>query len=33
MSLDTEKLSVNDVMEEVDRHSRSLKRKADLTGS
>ena len=33
MQLDTEKLSLKDVMEEVDRHSRILNRKADLTGS
>lgn len=32
MQLDTEKLSIGDIMEEVDRHSRSLNRKADLTG-
>lgn len=33
MELDTEKLSVKDVMEEVDRHSRVLKRQADLSGN
>ncbi|KAL8842409.1 MAG: hypothetical protein Q9170_000537 [Blastenia crenularia] len=33
MQLDTEKLSVKDVMEEVDRHSRLLKRQADLSGN
>lgn len=33
MDLDPEKLSIKDVMEEVDRHSRLLKRQADLTGS
>ncbi|KAI4125078.1 MAG: hypothetical protein LQ338_004465 [Usnochroma carphineum] len=33
MQLDTEKLSVNDVMAEVDRHSRLLKRQADLSGN
>jgi len=33
MKLDTEKLSINDVMEEVNRHSRGLNRKAELSGS
>ena len=33
MAFDTEKLKVMDVMEEVDRHSRGLQRKLDLTGS
>lgn len=33
MQLDTEKLSVKDIMEEVDRHSRLLKRQADLSGN
>ena len=33
MKLDTDKLTINDVMEEVDRHSRFLKRQADLTGN
>ncbi|MCJ1252656.1 39S ribosomal protein L44, mitochondrial [Lignoscripta atroalba] len=33
MELDTEKLSIKDVMEEVDRHSRGLGRQADLTGN
>ncbi|KAL8694444.1 MAG: hypothetical protein Q9218_000936 [Villophora microphyllina] len=33
MQLDTEKLSLKDLMEEVDRHSRILKRQADLTGN
>lgn len=33
MQLDTEKLSVNDLMGEVDRHSRLLKRQADLAGN
>ncbi|KAL9014931.1 MAG: hypothetical protein Q9173_000436 [Seirophora scorigena] len=33
MELDAEKLSVKDVMEEVDRHSRVLKRQADLSGN
>ena len=32
MQLDTEKLKIKDLMEEVDRHSRLLKRQADLTG-
>lgn len=31
--LDTEKLKIKDVMEEVDRHSRVLNRKAELTGN
>ena len=30
MQLDTEKLSITDVMAEVDRHSRGLTRQADL---
>ncbi|MCJ1338792.1 39S ribosomal protein L44, mitochondrial [Bachmanniomyces sp. S44760] len=33
MELDTEKLGIKDVMEEVDRHSRGLNRLADLTGN
>lgn len=33
MMLDTEKLGIKDVMEEVDRHSRVLNRKAELTGN
>lgn len=33
MDLDPGKLSIKDVMEEVDRHSRLLKRQADLAGS
>lgn len=33
MQLDTEKLTINDVMEEVDRHSRKLNRQADLMGN
>lgn len=33
MQLNTEKLTINDVMEEVDRHSRMLNRQADLIGS
>lgn len=33
MHLDTEKLGIKDIMEEVDRHSRGLNRKADLTGN
>ncbi|KAL2051299.1 hypothetical protein ABVK25_008351 [Lepraria finkii] len=33
MQLDTEKLKINDVVEEVDRHSRTLNRKADLEGN
>lgn len=33
MQLDTEKLKINDVVEEVDRHSRMLNRKADLTSN
>ena len=32
MQLDTEKLHINDLEEEVDRHSRTLNRKADLEG-
>lgn len=32
MQLDTEKLKINDVEEEVDRHSRTLNRKAELAG-
>ncbi len=32
MQLDTEKLKINDIEEEVDRHSRMLNRKADLEG-
>ncbi|KAK0515667.1 hypothetical protein JMJ35_001701 [Cladonia borealis] len=32
MQLDTEKLKINDLEEEVDRHSRTLNRKADLEG-
>ncbi len=32
MQLDTEKLKINDVEEEVDRHSRRLNRKAELAG-
>lgn len=32
MQLDTEKLKINDLEEEVDRHSRMLNRKADLEG-
>lgn len=32
MQLDTEKLNINDLEEEVDRHSRTLNRKADLEG-
>ena len=32
MSLDTEKLGFNDIMEEVDRHSRMLARKQELAG-
>ena len=33
MHLDTEKLNINDVADEVDRHSRTLNRKADLEGN
>lgn len=33
MKLDTEKLKIKDVMEEVDRHSRMLHRQEELTGS
>ena len=33
MQLDTEKLKINDVVEEVDRHSRMLNRKAELEGN
>lgn len=33
MQLDTEKLKIKDVMEEVDRHSRRLNRQADLLGA
>lgn len=33
MDLDTEKLNLKDIVEEVDRHSRMLNRKADLTGN
>lgn len=33
MHLDTEKLKMNDVVEEVDRHSRILNRQADLAGN
>ena len=33
MELDTEKLGIKDVMEEVDRHSRLLNRQAELAGS
>ena len=33
IAFDTEKLKIIDVMEEVDRHSRGLQRKADLTGN
>lgn len=33
MQLDTEKLKINDVVEEVDRHSRVLNRQADLAGN
>lgn len=33
MLLDTEKLRINDVVEEVDRHSRVLNRQADLSGN
>ena len=31
--LDTEKMGIKDIMEEVDRHSRMLNRKAELTGN
>ena len=31
MDLDPEKLNIKDIFEEVDRHSRALGRKADLT--
>ena len=33
MQLDTEKLSIKDVEEEVDRHSRVLNRKAELSAN
>ena len=33
MQLDTEKLKLRDVVEEVDRHSRILNRQADLAGN
>lgn len=33
MQLDAEKMSIKDLMEEVDRHSRILKRQADLAGN
>ena len=33
MQLDTESLGFNDIVEEVDRHSRMLNRKADLEGN
>lgn len=33
MQLDTEKMNIKDVMEEVDRHSRKLNRQADLLGN
>ncbi len=33
MVLDTEKLGIKDVVEEMDRHSRMLSRKAELTGN
>ncbi|MCJ1478937.1 39S ribosomal protein L44, mitochondrial [Lambiella insularis] len=33
MQLETDKLSLRDVMEEVDRHSRGLKRQAELLGN
>ncbi|MCJ1300355.1 39S ribosomal protein L44, mitochondrial [Hypocenomyce scalaris] len=33
LQLDTEKLTIKDVMEEVDRHSRMLNRQADLMGN
>lgn len=32
MQLDPEKLAIKDLMEEIDRHSRFLKRQVDLTG-
>lgn len=33
LNLDTEKLNIKDIMEEVDRHSRILNRQADLLGN
>lgn len=33
MQLDTEKLKINDIVDEVDRHSRGLNRQADLAGT
>ena len=33
MQLDAEKMSIKDLMEEVDRHSRLLRRQADLAGN
>ncbi len=33
MKLDTEKLKINDVMEEVNRHSRMLHRQEELSGN
>ncbi|MCJ1272500.1 39S ribosomal protein L44, mitochondrial [Puttea exsequens] len=33
MELDTEKLKINDVIEEVNRHSRMLNRVAELAGN
>ena len=33
MALDTEKLGFNDLVDEVDRHSRVLNRKAELGGN
>lgn len=33
MALDTEKLGFNDLVDEVDRHSRTLNRKAELDGN
>jgi hypothetical protein len=33
MKLDTEKLSITDIMAEVDRHSRGLSRQAELSGN
>ena len=33
MQMDIEKLKINDVAEEVDRHSRALNRQADLAGN
>ncbi|MCJ1242947.1 39S ribosomal protein L44, mitochondrial [Trapelia coarctata] len=33
LHIDTEKLSIKDVIEEVDRHSRGLNRQADLLGN